>query len=375
MILARLKVFFQTLPAKRGREAIKAYAFLSLPIFLLAGGAFLVTHVFLTPAGTQSANLHQVTAAKAAAPARDIPGPINGLLFTAEEAKVWQNRRPLAVVIENFAPDARPQSGLVNADLVYETLAEGGITRYLALYLTNLGPVTLGPIRSVRTYFLDWAEEYDAAIAHVGGNHDALVRIRPEGVKDLDEFWTPGYSRVSNRVAPHNVYTNTDNLWGVAQRLGYTGASSFQSWKFKEEAPVSARPAAQVLKLGFLGNPDYAVTWAYSTKDNEYLRSVGGREDVDKNNYQRIVAKTVVVEEVIFQTGKTDIGENTVILGDKGSSGRAIVFTDGVATEGTWSKGSTTDRTIFKDKNGVEIPFNRGPIWIEVVPVGSPGEY
>lgn len=375
MVLDRIKTFLQTLPDKRGKEAVKAYGVVVVLLFLLGGGIALIYNFFLAPGGLQPGATTSSAVARTAEEARDIPGPINGVLFTASEAKAWQNRRPLAVVIENHR-DARPQSGLSSADVVYEALAEGGITRYLAVYLTNLNTVGLGPIRSVRTYFLDWLQEYDAPVAHVGGNMDALDRIGPEKVKDLDQFFlgTSTYERTSDRAAPHNVYTNTDLLWKAAEKKGFTGASSIRSWKFKEEATASARPSAQVLKVGFLNDPSYKVTWAYSQEANTYLRSLGGKDDADRNNNQRIFAKTVLVQFVSYNTGVTRIGESTVILGTTGS-GKAYVFTDGVVTEGTWSKTSRTDRTVFKTKDGVEIPFNRGPIWVEVVPASSPVDF
>lgn len=375
MILDRVKEFLRTLPDKRGREAVKAYGAVALALFLFGGAVALAYNTFLTPGGLQPGNSTSSATPKAAQEARDIPGPINGVLFTASEAKAWQKRRPLAAVIENHN-DARPQSGLSNADLVYETLAEGGITRYLAFYLTNFSNVYLGPVRSMRTYFLDWLEEYDALASHVGGNMDALDRIGPEGVKDLDQFslGNPTYGRTTDRFAPHNVYTTTDDLWRAAAKRNYNGASSFQSWKFKDEATASARPSAQVLRLGFLGDPNYKVTWTYSQEVNSYLRSIGGQDDTDRNNNQRVFAKTIVIELVSYQTGTTRIGESTVILGDKGS-GKAYVFTDGVVKEGTWKKDNTADRTKFLDKDGQEIPFNRGPIWVEAVPTSSPVEF
>src|SRR3990167_6354901 len=139
---------------------------------------------------------------------RNFPNPINGVLYTESEAKKWKDRLPLAVVIENHL-DARSQSGFSKADLVYEALAEGGITRCLAIFLAEDGKI--GPVRSNRPYFLDWVSEYSAGYAHVGGSPRAQQLVKSYKIKDLDQFFIgfPTYERVSNRSAPHNVYTTT----------------------------------------------------------------------------------------------------------------------------------------------------------------------
>lgn len=376
MVLKRISSFFRSLPSLRGRQAVRAYGLVGLGLFLF-GGLLALAYNFiflpgsqLNPGGVASSS----SSPRSAEEARDIPGPINGILFTATEAKVWQNRRPLAVIIENHV-QSRPQSGLSSADVVYEALAEGGITRNLAVYLTNPASVSVGPIRSMRIYFLDWLEEYDAVAAYVGGNQVALQRIKTEQVKNLDQFYNGAtYDRVYDRPSPHNVYTTTDRLWESAERKGYTGSSSFTSWKFKNEASVSARPSAQTLRLGFQGYASYKVSWEYNQSANTYQRSVGGSPAVDRANNQPIVAKTIVVAVMNYKPGLSYPGDLAAKIDNVGT-GKAYVLTDGVVTEGTWSKKSRTERTTFTDLNGAEISFNRGPIWIEVVPPGTPIEF
>lgn len=336
-------------------------------LVVLAAGLALASNYLLGGRPLQINRLISSDSGKVAEP-RNIPSPVDGALFTATEASIWQNRTPLAVIIEN-STDSRPQSGLSSADVVYEALAEGGITRQMGVFLTNLNSVSLGPVRSMRVYFLDWLEEYQALAAHVGGNHNALARIGPEGVKDLDEFFTPGFQRTNDRPSPHNVYTTTDNLWSAGANKGWTGATSYHSWIFKDEASSSARPTTQHLGLGFLGGADYKVVWDYDPTTNSYGRNVGGAAAIDRNTNTQILAKTVAVEVVPYTP--FDDGTGALNMQDIGS-GKAYVFTDGKETDATWKKSSRTDRTIFVDTTGSEIPFNRGPIWIEVVPPGSP---
>lgn len=370
MLLDKIRGWFVVLPTLRGWPAARAYTIITLSLFLF-GGILAVTYNFFFLQGKLNpGDLGNLSVMPTPVEAKDVPGPINGILYTATEAKVWQSKRPLAVVVENHA-DSRPQSGLSSADAVYEAIAEGGITRFLALYLTNSVPVSLGPVRSMRIYFLDWLEEYDAVASHVGGNVVAISRIGPEKVKDLDQFYNAStYDRTKDRLAPHNVYTTTERLWTTAEAKGFGGLPSFRIWKFKDEAQGTERPTSQILRLGFGGKDSYKVTWTYSQEKNSYLRSVAGAPQIDRNNNLQIEAKTVVVAVMTYQTGLSFLGDPAARIGTIGSA-VAHVFTDGVVTTGTWSKASRTDRTIITSANGQEIPFNRGPIWIEVVPTGS----
>ncbi|MDP2720674.1 MAG: DUF3048 domain-containing protein [bacterium] len=299
----------------------------------------------------------------------DFPNPINGMFFTKEEAKEWKDRLPLAVVIENHT-DVRPQSGLNKADVVYETLAEGGITRFLAIFLAS--ETSIGPVRSNRPYFLDWVSEYSAGYAHVGGSPEAQGLVKTYSIRDLDQFFigAPTYERVSYKYAPHNVYTTTQKLRGAAATRGYKGPVTIKSWQFAdEEMPLESRPKAFTLDLGFSGAYGYDVRWVYEPKTNTYQRFNGGAGHIDAATNTQLTAKTIIVEYAAVSpdpSGHSRIKINTI------GSGKVIVFTNGNATAGTWKKASRPDRTAFFDNNGKEIPLNRGLIWIEVVPDDSP---
>src|SRR3990167_951299 len=180
--------------------------------------------------------------------------PLDGDLHTKKAKDSLEKRRPLAVMIENHA-DARPQSGLTSADIVYEAVAEGGITRFMAIFYCNLSDTQVGPVRSARTYFLDWLSEYDALYAHVGGANtpgpaDALSQIIKYGIKDLNQFsigfptfWRD-YQRLGHPVATeHTMYSTTQKLWEIGANRGWMekdedGISwdkNFTSWKFKDD--------------------------------------------------------------------------------------------------------------------------------------------
>jgi Protein of unknown function (DUF3048) N-terminal domain/Protein of unknown function (DUF3048) C-terminal domain len=372
MVLTSALAWIKNFPNLRGKKAFFAWGAVGVFLFLIGGGGALAYyHFFSGPQVSPEATVQDSSSASPKAPveAHDIAGPINGILFTSDEAAVWKNRTPLAIIVENHV-DSRPQSGLSSADLVYEALAEGGITRQMAVFLTNAGNVTVGPVRSMRVYFLDWLEEYNAIAAHVGGNHHALDRIGPEGVKDLNQFYfSTFYWRSTDRFAPHNVYTTTEKLWLAGANKGYTGAQTFHSYQFKDDAVNASRPQAQTISLSFLGQPDYQVLWKYDQVNNVYLRNVGGSPAIDRNNNQQIVAKIIAVQVIPYSIFNDD-QKGALLMQDTGS-GKAYVFEDGITTAATWTKNSRSDRTIFTDSSGKEIPFNRGQIWVEVVPPAS----
>lgn len=308
--------------------------------------------------------------------ARDFPNPLNGVLYTKTEAEAWKNKLPLAVIIENHT-EARPQSGMSKAEITYEALAEGGITRTMNIYLSE--DTQLGPVRSNRPYFLDWLSEYGAGYAHVGGSPEAQALVRQYGLKDLDQFalGTLAYERVNHRFAPHNVYTTTARLRSVAKsRYNYVGPVKIDMWAFKKkEATAGARPKSFNLKIGFGANyslDDYDVEWRYDPKKNLYLRWNGGLAHTDAVTKQQLSAKTIIVQSMM--TGLAESGSSRLKMRTTGE-GEVKIFTDGKVTIGTWKKSSRTARTRFYDKSGKEIELNRGKIWIAIVPVGSPVTY
>ncbi len=325
--------------------------------------------------------------------------PLNGKLYTQTERKVWDTRRPLAVMIENHK-EARPQSGISKADVVYEAVAEGGITRFLAIYLCDAvaRDTLIGPVRSARTYFLDWASEYGETplYAHVGGANlpgpaNALGQIQDYGWggrkgNDLNQFaigyptfWRD-YERLGHTVATeHTMYSTTEKLWAEGKNRGWTNKDlegidwqdQFQSWKFKEEETQGSQ--AQRLAFEFWkGDTDYAVTWEYDTASKIYKRLNGGQTQTDLNNGEQITAGVVIVQ---FVNEKGPIDELKHLLYKTISSGKAIVFQNGKAIETSWQKISRKGRTVFTDKNGREISFVPGKIWIEILPTGNVVDY
>lgn len=293
-----------------------------------------------------------------------VKAPLSGRLVTREQSV----RKPIAVVVENH-PDARPQSGLNEASLVYETFAEGGITRFLAIFQEN-DVKEIGPVRSARVYFYEWAASLKALFAHVGGNIDALDLIsQARNFYDLNQFSLGSYFwRDSKRLAPHNVYTTTAKLYDAAKSKGYPVTDdNISAYQFKDEESEEKRPADFSFLVNF--NASFGVTWKYAAKTNDFTRSMLGKVQTDKVTEEPIKAKNIVVMFSDFGYGTTRIGEQTVKIRTTGS-GSVAFFVDGVKTTGTWKR-SEGNMVRFYNAEGSEIKLNAGLTWIEMVPTGT----
>ncbi|MBI2066339.1 DUF3048 domain-containing protein [Candidatus Woesebacteria bacterium] len=333
--------------------------------------------------------------------------PLNGGMFTKAEREIWEARRPLTAMIENHA-DSRPSSGLSKADVVYEIVAEGGITRFLAVYYCNTAAeeVTIAPVRSARIYFIDYAAEYgDKPIfMHVGGANDfsgsgdttrevrALEILEQMGWRtprgnDFDTTYDSGfpvfwrnYERLEHPVATeHTMMASLDAAYeeaekrglGAKDKKGTAWDKNFVSWKFIDDKPQGQ--GATDISFGFWDNKsDYDVVWKYDAANNRYLRFNAGVEQIDLEVKQPLFAKNVVI---LFAKERGPVDRNGHMFYTTVGSGKALVFQNGSAIEGTWEKDSRLERTKFLDEGGREISFVRGIIWIEVVPAGNKVSY
>lgn len=349
--------------------------------------------------------------------------PINGALFTKEEKDIWSDRRPLLVMIENHL-DSRPQSGLQNADIVYEAVSEGGITRFMAVFYCGAvkgaeNKYDVGPVRSARSYFLDIASEYSdyPLYNHVGGANcsapkdpvtgqqsgpcttykkaQALEQITDYGWtskgtwSDLSEF-SLSYKvcrreeeRTGERKATeHTMYCSTKELWNIAANRGLTNLTvanknswdkNYRTWLFDEKDQPSSSPSFTDISFDFWpGYKEYSVAWKYDKSSNSYIRYHQNNPHVDFNTGTPLTAKNIIVQYV-KETRSVDSHMHN--LYDMIGTGKGVVFNNGLKSEITWSKLNRTSRTIFKDASGKEVNLVPGTTWVEILPIGSKINY
>ncbi len=275
------------------------------------------------------------------------------------------NNIPVTAVMVENSIDARPQSGLSQAGVVFEAVAEGGVTRFMALF-QDTSPTDVGPIRSARPYYIQWALGFDAPYAHVGGSPDALADISSWNVKDLNEFSYPGsYHRISSRDAPHNVYTSLAELNKLEASKGYK-TSTYTSWTRKKDKPLKV-PTAVTINMNLSG-PYYNPTFVYQPATNTYARSEAGAAQTDAGvNNAQVSPKVVVAIVVPLSQGALDATGAYYSDYNPIGSGTAYIFQDGNVTVGGWSKPSNTEQITFSDDLGKPMPINAGQTWITAV--------
>lgn len=323
------------------------------------------------------------------------PCPLTGQLFSKQRREWWEKHRPMGIMIEN-STDSRPQSGISSADIVYEAVAEGGITRFMAIFHCQDGDV-VGPVRSARTYFIDFISEYGdkPLYVHVGGANapgpaNALGQLSDygwTGRNDINQFsvgfptfWRD-YERMGHQVATeHTMYSTTEKIWKVAEERKLTNVDdeglswdkTFVPWSLKDDAKESERGAASPHVTFWKGYSDFDASWNYDKVANVYKRDSGGQPHKDKDNDRQIAVKNVVV---LFMVERALNDEEKHLLYTTKGRGRALIFVDGNVIDGSWEKKDRLSRMVLLDKSGKPVKLNRGQMWIEVVPSGNDVTY
>jgi hypothetical protein len=294
-----------------------------------------------------------------------VPRRLDGLPVT----KAVQNPWPVAVMIDNHTL-ARPQSGLQKASIVYETLAEGGIPRFMAVFVdTNVKRI--GPVRSTRPYFVRYAAEWGSAMAHAGGSFDGLQAVKDYKLFSIFALKDPTakffYRWQGANV--HNLYTDSTQLQrALKQGKLSTKKPTYQPYAYKIDGSLSKRgkdKSGAFIDLGY--GTLYDVRYVYDRKNNVYQRFTGGRAQIDRLTGKQITIKNVLIlvtakEKVLDRKGRLDIKN---VGTDKG-----VLLQNGKATAITWVKKSPRARTVFYSKDKKEIALVAGNTWITIVPRG-----
>ncbi|WP_257031592.1 DUF3048 domain-containing protein [Paenibacillus sp. E222] len=271
-------------------------------------------------------------------------------------------RRPLAVMINN-APAARPQSGLSAADIMIEVLAEGGITRFIAIFQSEGGAETVGPVRSIRPYLIELGESYDGVLVHAGGSPDAYSILQKQQKQHMDEISNSGpyFWRSSDRKAPHNLYTSADKLREGADTKGYSYDFKSPVYTYNEEGATSGGELAKQFDIHYLLE-SYRVTYDYDEVSGRYMRLVNGKADQDLDNGNPIGGSNIIVagadHKVLDNVGRLSVNLE--------QGGEAMLFQKGKMIRGQWVK-KPGDIIRFV-QNGTEVALVPGKTFISIVP-------
>lgn len=290
------------------------------------------------------------------------------------------NDRPVTGIMIENSIDARPQSGLTDAGVVFEAIAEGGITRFLALF-QEAQPDYIGPIRSARPYYVRWAAGFNAGYVHSGGSGEALALISDLGVRDMDHGKHSGsFDRISSRYAPHNVYTSMARLDELRNSLGYDKGTvdgfdripppeTDPRKKAAAEAKQTATPPAEKAStISFdISGSNYNTSYTYDANLNNYPRVMAGQPHTDERSGKQISPNVVIAMEVPYSIHPD--GVHSVY--DNVGTGPVTVFQNGTVIKGgTWVKDSDTAPLKFKNSDGSPLLLQPGQTWITAIQGG-----
>ena len=297
-----------------------------------------------------------------------VPAPLTGRLVTLEEAA----RHPIAVMVDDHE-GARPQAGFNAASVVWHAPAEGGVPRYMLVFQDRI-PGSVGPIRSARQYYIEWAAELDAMYVHHGGSPQALATLYQHGngswVFNADGFRWEGrfVFRAEDRLAPHNVMTNGEQLRKLAKRLKAADGPIEPAWSFGPDAPRAARPDGGTIKVVY---PYETITYRYDPTGNRYLRYIDGSKtpQVDAADGRVVAPENVVILRMFFgplNDGHPDLHR---LEARNVGEGEAWISSNGVTVKGTWKKASATAPTRLFGPDGEEVTLTVGQTFVQVLPL------
>lgn len=281
-----------------------------------------------------------------------IPGEKFHSQLTGNEVSKEESERPiLGVMIEN-SEEARPQTGLDDAGIIFETVTEAGITRYLVLYQEKI-PEEVGPVRSVRPYFVDWLMGFDASVAHVGGSEPALEMIEQRDAKSINEFFNESaFYRSAERESPHNVYARTENLLELQKELKHKTSTATDIPR-SNDSP-SAQPTATTITINY-SEPIFQVQFIYDPASNSYVRHLAGQPHIDAATNNPITVKNLIVIKMAEDINAVGRGE-------------ALLYKDGNVQNIRWLQKDFNSRIELTDEQGNEVALNRGDSWFAAIP-------
>jgi hypothetical protein len=272
--------------------------------------------------------------------------------------------RPYMVMVEN-APQARPQTGLDQADIVYEILAEGEITRFVSVFQSQPAGV-IGPVRSIRPYFVEIGDALDAIIVHAGWSQDAMDMMAGRNLAHLDEVYGDGayYWRSTDRKPPHNLYTSVDKMKKGAEARKFRTEWNGPLLTFAKAGQSKLTGAAvHYIQIPYLMG--YFASYDYDAAKGVYMRSMEGKPHLDKETGKQLQTKNLLILESKHQI----IDKEGRRIVDVFGPNKGMIFQEGLSQAITWERKNGMLRAYASD--GKEVPLLPGNTWVQIVPEGT----
>jgi hypothetical protein len=271
--------------------------------------------------------------------------------------------RPVAVMLSSD-PEARPLSGISQADIVFEMpVTPNGVTRVMAVYQC-IHPLEIGSIRSARLDFIPLVRGLDALYAHWGGEHEALQLLNSAVTDNIDGLKYDGtvYYRKKNIPRPHNGFVSYNDLIDKARDLNYEISSSRINIEFEQSQVLSNNTPAIHIDPPVLYAGEFAIDWTYSTSSNSYERVRGNKSELDANTNKIVAVQNVVVLKTTWSPINPDYIRVSMI-----GSGPLTLYKNGESFTGTWLKENQTSPLEFLDQNNKPFIFTEGKIWVHII--------
>lgn len=386
---------------------------LAVMAFLLMSGliyAFTSSNgSIINPLWSQSGNSEDNAMSGILPKGETFESPINGMLFSKDEARKFQSNKPVAVMVNNYVI-ARPSAGLSKADIIYEAVAEGGITRLMPIFYSRI-PSVVSSIRSARYYFVQLASAYSPIYVHWGAAHvpdcqkapvtsssycppihgqvetepdvDAYDMIVKLGVPNLDggnyscDSESCAFGRDPNKVGKipleHTAFSRLPLIYDLARKIrpqdSWNTFTEFKKWKFKDEVSLTDRGNIGLetpITYNYLDTmAGFNVKWVYDREKNEYIRYQGNEKQIDGTNGEELRAKVVVIRF----TKQSLVGDKkNHLYHDIVGNGKALIFQDGSVINANWTRTNPDTLDVYTDQSGNEVEFVRGQIWVQLVP-------
>ena len=324
-----------------------------------------------TTAAPETTAPAETTVPPTTAPTEPAPADINPL--TGEALPEETSLRPYAIMINNLSK-AVPQCGISKADMIYEIIAEGSVTRLMAIFHDLSDVDVIGPVRSVRPYFYRVAQHYGAILSSAGGSDEAIATIKKEGYNYLNgiagassAFYRDAWRR-ENRGYEHSLMTTGEKLMKAAEKHGYATTTDSANYGLTFTAePMTAGTDAAELTIWFYENGKKTVM-TYDADTGLYSMYQHGADSVDGNDDTPVCFRNILVLEADTRV-KDKKGHLEVQMT---GTGKGYYARDGKLIPITWSRESNSAPYVYTDEAGNPISFGIGKSYVAIVPDGSP---